>query len=258
MGTVLMLLGIFGLLIFWDLQLKFYKAVSTRLARYHLDRVVANMARQLLALVKFYGGLTLKLDRRLLQDLPSPTLVCANHQSIADIAVLMAALSNHRLRFVAKKELSRGFPAVSEVLRIQRHALIARGGAFRDATREMRRLGRETAQMVSPVIFPEGTRSHDGVVRRFHPGGVRTILQEAPIPITAVAVDGGYQFVSMKDLLFGLHKFTYRAKLVGVFTHEGDKQTILDAVARAQDAIAAQVSTWHAQPGHGHGDCKDR
>ena len=241
-----MLLGILGLLLFWDLQLKFLNSVSTRLARNHLDRVVANMARQLLALVKVYGGLTVDLDRRLLRDLPSPTLVCANHQSVADIAVLMAALSNHRLRFVAKKELSHGFPAVSEVLRIQRHALIARDGAFRHVTRELRRLGKESADMVSPVVFPEGTRSRDGVVRRFHAGGVRTILQETSIPITAVAIDGGYQFVSMKDLLSGLGRFTYRAKLVGVFSHQGDKKSILEAVAGAEKAIAAQLSKWHA------------
>jgi 1-acyl-sn-glycerol-3-phosphate acyltransferase len=242
-----MLLGVFGLLLFWDIQLKAMAAVSLRYARRHLNRIVANMARQLLALVKLYGGLNLDLDRRLITSVPSPTLVCGNHQSIADIAVLMAALSAHKLRFVAKKELSRGFPAVSEVLRIQRHALIARDGAFRHATRELRRLGRETKDGVSPVIFPEGTRSRDGVVRTFHPGGIRTILAEAPIPITAVAIDGGHHFASMKELLGGLQRFTYRAKLVGVFEHAGDKASIQEAVGAAQVAIEAQIDQWRAE-----------
>ena len=244
-----MLLGIFGLLLFWDIQLKAMAAVSLRYARRHLNRIVANMARQLLALVRVYGGLKLDLDRRLITSVPSPTLVCANHQSIADIVVLMAALSSHNLRFVAKKELTRGFPAVSEVLRIQRHALIARGGAFRHATRELRRLGRETAIGNSPVIFPEGTRSRDGVVRTFHPGGIRTILAEARVPITAVAIDGGHNFASVKDLLGGLGRFTYRAKLVGVFEHDGDKATIQRAVDSAQSAIALQVARWQAAEG---------
>jgi 1-acyl-sn-glycerol-3-phosphate acyltransferase len=251
MGTVLMLLSIFGLLIFWDLQLKLYAAVSFTFARRHLNRVVANMARQLSAIVKLYGGLKIDLDPRLRKTIPNPALLCANHQSVADIVVLMAALSGHRLRFVAKQELSRGFPAVSEVLRIQRHALIPRTGAYRHVTRELRRLGRETAIGVSPVIFPEGTRSRDGVVRTFHAGGVRTILQLASVPVIAVAVDGGYHFSSMKELLGGLGSFTYRAKLVGVFSHDGDKSSVQRAVDASHSAICAQVALWHS------GSCTD-
>ena len=239
-----MLLCIVGLLLGWDIQLKLLQAVNRPLARRHLDRTVSRMAHHLLLITRHYGGLTVDLDRRLVTDVPSPTLVCANHQSVADIVVLMDALHDHTLRFVAKKELSRGFPAVSEVLRIQRHALINRDGDYRRGARELHRLGRETRAGVSPVVFPEGSRSRDGNVCEFHPGGVRTILTETDIPITAVAVDGGYRFVSFGDLIKGLGSITYRARLVGVFAHDGSKQSILKAVSEARDAVSDQIQAW--------------
>jgi 1-acyl-sn-glycerol-3-phosphate acyltransferase len=108
----------------------------------------------------------------------------------------------------------------------------------------MRRLGRESAEGVSPVVFPEGTRSRSGEVMPFHPGGVRMILTETILPITAVAVDGGHRFVSLGDIMKGLSTVTYRARLVGTFEHDGTKTGITSALAQAQAAVTAQIETW--------------
>ncbi len=246
MGTVIMLAAVTALLLWWDVSLKAMQALSRPIARRHLDRVVWKMAHALLSLARHYGGLTVELDRRLVTDVPSPTLVCANHQSVADIVVLFDALRAHRLRFVAKKELARGFPAVSEVLRIQRHALINRMGDYRRGSQELRRLGRETRDGVSPVVFPEGTRSRTGEVYEFRAGGIRTILGQATVPITAVAVDGGYRIASFADITRGLSSIRYRAHLVGVFHHDGTKQSVLTAIGQAEAAVRAQVERWRA------------
>ncbi len=246
MGTAIMLLCIAGLLTVWDFELKALQTISRPLARRHLDWRVPRMAHRLLVLARYYGGLTVDLDRKLVTSVPAPTVVCANHQSVGDIVVLLDALHGHRVRFVAKKELSRGFPAVSEVLRIQRHALINRRGDYREVAQQLHRLGHETRFGVSPVVFPEGTRSRDGVVRQFHPGGARIILSRTNVPITAVAVDGGYRFVSVADTIKGLSLITYRARLVGVFHHDGTKQGITDAVQDAQRAISDQIDRWRA------------
>jgi 1-acyl-sn-glycerol-3-phosphate acyltransferase len=248
MRTVIMLLCIIGQLLYWDVLLKVMQTMSRPVARRHLDRHVSGMAHRLLVLARQYGGLNVDLDRRLLTDVPSPTLVCANHQSVADIVVLLDALKRHKVRFVAKKELSRGFPAVSEVLRIQRHALISRTSDFRRGAEELYRLGHETARGVSPVVFPEGTRSRTGQVRQFHAGGVRTILTRASVPITAVAVDGGYRFVSFMDLVKGLSRITYRASFVGVYEHDGTKASITSALEQAQFDVGRRIARWrHAE-----------
>lgn len=251
--TITMLCLVTQLLV-WDVQLKVLQTISRPAARRHLDRSVSGMAHRLLTIVRCYSGLTVERDRRLTTDVPSPTVVVANHQSVADIVVLLDALSEHRIRFVAKAELEHGFPGVSEVLRIQRHAFVNRRANFQQAALELRRLGRATRNGVSPVVFPEGTRSRTGEVRTFHAGGVRTILAAADtLPITAVAVDGGFRFVSVGDILKGLSSITYRARLVGVFEHDGSKPSILDALARAQQAVTEQIAEWRSSDGEHRG-----
>jgi 1-acyl-sn-glycerol-3-phosphate acyltransferase len=244
MSAFLVLLTVVTQLLLWDFWLKFLQAVSRPLARRHLDRHVSGMARRLINIVALYGKLNFELDRSLITDVPDPCVVCANHQSVADIAILLAALERHRVRFVAKKELSRGFPAVSEVLRIQGHALINRKGDFRKVGAQLKVLGAKTEEGITPALFPEGTRSRDGNVRTFHAGGVRTILSGRSVPITAVAVDGGHRFVSLKDLGGRLSSFVYRVKLVGVFEQDGTKGSIQQAVGNAQGAIEIQIDTW--------------
>jgi 1-acyl-sn-glycerol-3-phosphate acyltransferase len=247
MGAAITLVCIIATLLCWDVKYKFMQAVSRRWARASLDRQVANMAHTLISFVRCYSGLKVELDRRLTSAPPSPTIVVANHQSIADIAVVMDAFRSHRLRFVAKKELEHGFPAVSEVLRIQRHALINRLGEFRHAAAEMHRLGREIRDGVSPAVFPEGTRSRDGAVHTFHPGAVRSILSHGRAPITAVAVDGGQYFTSLADIAKGLEGVTYRAAFAGVFEHDGTKSGISSALAAAERAISDKIEGWRRQ-----------
>ncbi|MFP4378523.1 MAG: lysophospholipid acyltransferase family protein [Spirochaetales bacterium] len=251
MSAFLVLLTVVAQLLLWDFWLKFLQALSRPLARRHLDRHVSGMARRLINLVAFYSKLDFELDRSLVTDVPDPCVVCANHQSVADIAIVLAALERHRVRFVAKQELSRGFPAVSEVLRIQGHALINRKGDFRKVSGQLKELGKQIDRGVTPALFPEGTRSRDGSVRTFHAGGVRTILSGRTAPITAVAVDGGYRFVSLKDLGGRLSSFVYRVKLVGVFNHDGTKGSIQNAVRGAQDAITDQIEVWRKQSEEG-------
>lgn len=254
MGITITMLCIVSLLLVWDVQLKLLQAISRPAARRHLDRSISGMAHQLLVIVRCYGGLSVERDRRLITDVPSPTLVVANHQSVADIVILLDAFSGHRIRFVAKAELEHGFPGVSEVLRIQRHAFVNRTGEFQRAAVEMRRLGRAAQEGISPVVFPEGTRSRTGEVRTFHSGAVRTILEAAGnVPLTAVAVDGGFRFVSVGDILRGLSSITYRAHLVGVIEHDGTKPSILNALTRAQEAVTTQVAAWRSSDGEHRG-----
>ncbi len=251
MSAFLVLLTVVAQLLLWDFWLKLLQAVSRPMARRHLDRHVSGMARRLINLVSFYGKLHYELDRSLITDVPDPCVVCANHQSVADIAILLAALERHRVRFVAKQELARGFPAVSEVLRVQGHALINRKGDFRKVSGQLKDLGKQIDSGVTPALFPEGTRSRDGTVRTFHPGGVRTILTGRSAPITAVAVDGGHQFVSLKDLGGRLSSIVYRVKLVGVFEQDGTKASIQKAVQNAEDAIENQIEMWRTETPEG-------
>jgi len=247
MGKAILLLSVSALLLLWDFFLKATSAICRPVARHFLNARVSHMAARLMRITQVYARLNVELDHRLIAGLPNPCLVCANHQSMADIVVLMAAFKTHSLRFVAKKELTRGFPAVSEVLRIQQHALIDRHSGYRSTAKALTTLGRRASQGLTPVVFPEGTRSRNGDVGQFHVGGVRSILDVTPLPIVGVAIDGGHHFASMTDLLRNLKGVTYRIGFVGVFDPGSTKHAIANAVESVQDSITQQIDEWHSQ-----------
>ena len=253
MGTIVLLACIAGLLLTWDLFLKMLAAIHRPLARRFLNARVSHMAGRLMRVAQVYGRLKVELDPELISAAPNPCLVCANHQSVADIAVLLAAFRSHSLRFVAKRELTRGFPAVSEVLRIQQHALIERTGSYRSTARALVKLARRARDGCSPIVFPEGTRSRTGEVKTFHTGGVRTILEMTPLPIVGVAIDGGYRFASMEKLVRGLRGITYRVGFVGVFDPGNSKQSIQETVSQVRTAITRRIAEWHERDGHSSG-----
>jgi len=245
MGTIVLLACVAGMLLTWDIFLKTLSALHRPLARRFLNARVPHMAARLMRLARTYGGLRVELDPDLTTIAPNPCLVCANHQSVADIAVLLAAFRAHSLRFVAKRELTRGFPAVSEVLRIQQHALIDRRGSYRSTAKALVRLGLRARSGCSPIVFPEGTRSRTGEVKTFHTGGIRSILEVTQLPIVGVAIDGGHRFASMEQLRRGLKGITYRVGFVGVFHPGPGKREIQEAVKQVRDAVTQRINEWH-------------
>src|SRR5690606_17115604 len=109
-----------------------------------------------------------------------PLVIVTNHQSMYDIPPIIWHLRRHHPLFVAKKELSRGVPFVSYVLRHSGAALIDRGNSRQavKAIADMARLAHR--EQLSMVIFPEGTRSHDGRVRTFAWKGLASLLKYCP------------------------------------------------------------------------------
>lgn len=109
-----------------------------------------------------------------------PLLIVTNHQSIYDIPPIVWNLRRHHPLFVAKKELSRGVPFVSYVLRHSGAALIDRGNSRQaiKAIAEMAKLAQR--ERLSMVIFPEGTRSKDGRLKTFAWKGLATMLHYCP------------------------------------------------------------------------------
>ena len=104
------------------------------------------------------AGLRVSVEKSIHGPLPPAAIVVCNHQSLI-------ALPDHLLRFVAKAELGARVPLAAVSLRYGRHAHRPRRPLCQ--TREaLLRLSRQPG--VSPVIFPEGTRSRDSRLGRFH------------------------------------------------------------------------------------------
>lgn len=117
-----------------------------------------------------------------------PLIIVSNHQSMYDISPIMWYMRKHHVKFVAKKELGKGFPSVSYNLRHGGSVLIDRKNP-RQALPAMMEFGEyiESTNRAA-VIFPEGTRSKDGKPRPFKTKGLQVLMKKIPsaliVPIT--------------------------------------------------------------------------
>jgi 1-acyl-sn-glycerol-3-phosphate acyltransferase len=113
-----------------------------------------------------------------------PLLLVANHSSVLD-PPLVGAVCPRRLTFLAKAELFRvpGFGAL--IRRLNAYPLRREGadpGALRTAQRAL-------AEGRAVLIFPEGTRGEEGVLREAKPGAA-LLAMHSGVPVVPVYVSG--------------------------------------------------------------------
>jgi 1-acyl-sn-glycerol-3-phosphate acyltransferase len=245
MGTLITLLGILFVAVLFDLQLRlaYYLDPGNRFRT--VSRLQYEGLRNMLAVAKAFVGFRIIRDSRLEQELPERFLIISNHQSLADIPVLTYAFPRHNVRFVAKRELKYGVPAISFTLRKGKHALVSRRGDFSSAHRELIKLARlASRQVICPAVFPEGTRSRSGKVHSFHSAAVRTILGHCPMPALSVAVDGGYRISLLRDMLRNFRGCVYRVRLLSLYPPVRGRSRIQAMLQKAHDEIEWQVEEW--------------
>jgi len=117
-----------------------------------------------------------------------PLIIVSNHQSMNDIPPYFWFLRKYHPKFVSKKELGKGIPSVSINLRQGGSCLIDRKDS-KQSIAAILNFGKYIEKnKYSAVIFPEGTRSRDGVPKRFSENGVKMLVKSAPsayvVPIT--------------------------------------------------------------------------
>lgn len=134
-----------------------------------------------------------------------PLIVVSNHQSFYDIPAIAWFLRKHHIKFVAKKELSKGVPGISYNLRKGGSALINRKDP-RQALREIRKLGEyiESTNR-SAVIFPEGTRSHTGTPKPFAESGLKILCKYAPSAyVVPISINNAWKMTAKGTFPMGL------------------------------------------------------
>lgn len=112
-----------------------------------------------------------------------------NHQSAFDILVLFAGLPD-QFRWLAKEELFK-IPLFGLCMRQCGYISVDRSNRVK-AIKSMKKAAKRIHDGTSVVIFPEGTRSHDGQILPFKKGGFILALQ-AQVPVVPVAIDGSYR-----------------------------------------------------------------
>jgi 1-acyl-sn-glycerol-3-phosphate acyltransferase len=138
---------------------------------------------------RWWSGLILRttgvtVDR---QGVELPVASCvfvANHASIYDIPILFSALPR-QLRIIAKQALG-NVPFIGWHLRWAGHLLVDRQHPGPAVLKKMRRMMSHRASL---IVFPEGSRSSDGQIRRFK-GGVFLLAIDNGLPVVPVSVSG--------------------------------------------------------------------
>ena len=114
-------------------------------------------------------------------------LVLSNHQSHLD-PLLVGLAGDRRMNFVARKSLFVFPPFRWLIDSLDAISLDRDGSGFGGLKETLRRLKREEVVL----LFPEGTRTRDGLLGEIKPGFC-TLARRAGVPLVPVAIDGAFE-----------------------------------------------------------------
>jgi len=167
-----------------------------------------------------------------------PYVYMTNHQSYFDIFALLAFLPSD-FKFILKQELMR-IPILGFSMRKAGYIAIDREGPRR-AVRSLNEAARRIKSGTSVVIFPEGTRSPDGVLQAFRPGGFHLALK-AGCDIVPVAITGSFRIVPKGSLKINKGRFALTlGKPIPVSAYS--KKTMEALMNRVREAMLLQMKS---------------
>ncbi len=160
-----------------------------------------------------------------------PLIIVSNHQSMYDIPAVVHGFKKYYPKFISKVELSKNLPSISYNLKHGKSALIDRKKGTQ-AVKEIFKLGQLIEENnYAACIFPEGTRSKTGQVKKFMSAGINTLLRAAPSAVIVPFVIDGHSRLMRQGyfpLQFG-QKITYTV-LDPVEPKEQDVDELVDRI----------------------------
>lgn len=132
-------------------------------------------------------GITIKVRGREQLDPTRAYVFMANHQSNVDIPILMAAFERFQVRWVSKQEV-RKVPVIGLCMAWTHQVLVDRESPTQ-AIAVIRRVRALLTAGLSVIFFPEGTRTRDGLLQSFKPGGFVVAL-ESGVPVVPITING--------------------------------------------------------------------
>lgn len=129
-------------------------------------------------------GVVVEREGAALPPVSASCIFVANHSSFYDIPVIFATLP-HQLRLMAKAALGH-VPFIGWHLRWTGHLLVDRRHPGASIFKRMQRL---TTQGASLLVFPEGSRTRDGRVKKFK-GGIFLLAIETGWPVVPLSIVG--------------------------------------------------------------------
>ncbi len=171
------------LIIFQPLQWFSYKFIGFNAFQKVVDWMNFALVKNLMLI-----GVTVQVKNTHKLPEQSTLIFVSNHQSLFDISPISWYFRKHNPKFVSKKELGKGIPSVSFNLRNGGSVLIDRSNG-KNAIVELAKFSKNiNKRKWSAVIFPEGTRSKNGIPKDFAENGLKILTKYNPegyiVPLT--------------------------------------------------------------------------
>lgn len=199
-----------------------------------IERVIRWWSRSWLAA----SGTTVTIEGQENIDPDQSYVVVANHLSTLDIMVCFLAVPLP-IRYLAKKELFR-IPLLAQAMRavgIIEVDRAARGAIHSSVNRQARELIEHRRSL---IIYPEGTRPRDGVMKPFKKGAF-TMAVASGLPILPLSIHGTYEAAAPGKPWFRGGPVT--AIIDPAISTEGMTTPDVDALRdRTRDLIAKRVA----------------
>ncbi|MBL8006385.1 MAG: 1-acyl-sn-glycerol-3-phosphate acyltransferase [Ignavibacteria bacterium] len=136
--------------------------------------------------ILFIAGVKVITEGRDLLDSESNYIFISNHLSYFDIPILMKAIPNN-VRFIYKDTLTK-IPVLGWGMYLGGYIPINRENV-REAMKSLKKAALRIINGISVVIFPEGTRSPDGITGEFK-RGMFVLADEAKVSLVPTTING--------------------------------------------------------------------
>ena len=170
-----------------------------------------------------------------LENLPEgPAVFCPNHQSYSDVVFLFALPID--AKWIVKKELFH-VPLFGSSMRVARYPVVDRGDP-ESALLVIQQVRDFLAAGISVLTFPEGTRSTNGAVGRFH-GGAARMAVASQVPLVPVGVAGTDTLLPRGSMMFSDQR--YLAIHIGppIFTAGADTRQVRQLTRQLREGVLA-------------------
>ncbi|MFH1784255.1 MAG: lysophospholipid acyltransferase family protein [bacterium] len=175
-------------------------------------------------------------------NIPSsgPAIIAANHASFLDPPIIATSI-RRSIYFMARKSLFRiwGFGWLIR----QTHAFPVKRGGF--DTSGLKRLFDLIEKGNIVLLFPEGTRSHDGLLQQPH-SGAGMVAYRKRVPIIPALIKGSYSALPRTTNMVKFYplsvKFGVPVRLDEFWGREKGKKTYQDISRKIMQAISEMDS----------------
>lgn len=183
---------VFGAMLLTLIGIIFFKLnpFHGKKTKYTFHWVLSNFMKSLIYIM---ANVKKKIINETGEDFSKPAVIIANHLSFLDI--LSLGMLNPKLIFLTNKWVWNS-PVFGFVVRMADYYPVAEG-----AENSVEKLAQRVKEGYSVVIFPEGTRSVDGSIKRFHKGAF-FLAEQLQVDVLPIVLHGtGYCMTKGQFLL---------------------------------------------------------